>query len=102
MRGPLASDLLTATFDADLTVQGHASGQLRAAGKIGVQQADINVPNTFPPSVAVLNVRRPGFRPPPPAPSGAPEAVVLLDLIVDAPRGISCAVMAWTQNWAAR
>ncbi len=85
---PLASDLLTATFDADLTVQGHAAGEMRAAGKIGVRQADINVPNTFPPSVAVLNVRRPGWRPPPPAPAGAPAAIVRLDLTVDAPSGI--------------
>ncbi len=85
---PLASDLLTATFNADLTVQGHAAGELRAAGKIDVLQADINVPNTFPPSVAILNVRRPGYRPPPPAPAGAPAAVVRLDLSVDAARGI--------------
>ena len=85
---PLASDLLTATFNADLTVQGHATGELRAAGKIDVLQADINVPNTFPPSVAVLNVRRPGYRPPPPAPAGTPAAVVLLNLSVDAARGI--------------
>jgi translocation and assembly module TamB len=85
---PLASDLLTATFDADLTVQGHAAGQLRAAGKVAIKQADINVPNTFPPSVAVLDVRRPGDRPPPPASESAPASEVRLDLSVDAPRGI--------------
>ncbi len=83
---PLASDLLTATLDADVSVHGQASGELQAAGRVFVRRADINIPNALPSSVAVLHVRRPGDRPPPP--STAPASVVHLALEVDAPSGI--------------
>ena len=85
---PLASDLLTAQFDADLTVQGQAAGDMRAAGKILLHRVEINVPDSFPPSVAVLNVRRPGYKPPPPAAAAAPPGIIHLDVVVDAPRNI--------------
>ena len=85
---PLASDLLTAQFDADLTVQGQAAGDMRAAGKILLHRVEINVPDSFPPSVAVLNVRRPGDRPPPRTAAAAPPGVIHLDMVVDAPRNI--------------
>jgi translocation and assembly module TamB len=86
---PLASDLLTAQFDADLTVLGQAAGDMRAAGKILLHRVEINVPDSFPPSVAVLNVRRPGDKPPPPASAAAPPpGVIHLDVVVDAPRNI--------------
>ncbi len=84
---PLASDLLTARFDADLTVQGHATGDMLAAGRIALHRVDINVPDSFPPSVAVLHVRRPGDKPPAATPA-APAAVVRLNLSVDAPSSI--------------
>ena len=84
---PLASDLLTATLDADLTVRGQAAGEMQAAGRVFVRRADINIPNALPPSVAVLRVRRPGDTPPPP-PTTAPASVVRLALEVDAPSGI--------------
>ena len=84
---PLASDLLTATLDADLSVQGQAQGEMQASGRVFVRRADINIPSGLPPSVAVLHVRRPGDRPPPP-PSTAPPAVVRLAIEVDAPNGI--------------
>ncbi|MBV9757166.1 MAG: hypothetical protein JO047_08945, partial [Alphaproteobacteria bacterium] len=51
---PLASNLLTATLDANLTLTGEARGQLRAAGAVGIRHADINVPEHMPTSVAVL------------------------------------------------
>ncbi len=84
---PLASDLLTATLDADLSVRGDAAGEMQAAGRILVRRADINVPNGLPPSVAVLRVRRPGDTPPPP-PSAGPSSVVRLAITVDAPSNI--------------
>jgi translocation and assembly module TamB len=84
---PLASDLLTARFDADLTLQGQAAGTMLAAGRIALHRVDINVPDSFPPSVAVLHVRRPGDKPPP-AVRAAPAAVVRLNLSVDAPDSI--------------
>ncbi len=84
---PLASDLLTAVLDADVTVHGHATGDMQAAGRIYVRNANINIPNGLPPSVAVLNVRYPGYKPPPPAPP-APPSAVNLDLTIDAPSNI--------------
>ena len=84
---PLASDLLTALFDADLTVQGQAAGNMDARGKILLHRMDINIPEGLPPSVAVLNVRRPGQTAPPPV-AVAPPAEVRLGIEVDAPSNI--------------
>jgi translocation and assembly module TamB len=86
---PLASDLLTALFDADLTVQGQVTGNMDARGKILLHRMDINIPEGLPPSVAVLNVRRPGQAPPPTPPRAtAPPAEVRLGIEVDAPSNI--------------
>jgi len=64
---PLASDLLTANIDTDLTLRGPAAGNLILAGTIHVRRADINIPDSFASRVAVLDVRRRGQdRPPPP------------------------------------
>ncbi len=74
---PLASDLLTADLNADLTLKGALGGALAAGGKVDIRRATINVPQQLPTSVAVLNVRIAG-QPPPPPPK--PGAVVRLDL----------------------
>ncbi len=81
---PLSSDLLTATLDADLTLRGNAAGPLDLAGRVRVARADINIPDNFPPGVAVLNVQRGGAPPPPPRPP--PE--IGLDIAVDAPEQV--------------
>ena len=80
---PLASDRLTADLDGDLTLRGPAAA-LNAAGKLTIRSAEIRVPERLPASVAVLDVRRPGQKPPPPA---TPSRVDL-DLTIDAPRAI--------------
>jgi translocation and assembly module TamB len=54
---PIASDLLTATIDSHLTVQGNLQGNLNAAGTLHVRRAEIQVPDKMPASVAVLPVR---------------------------------------------
>ena len=82
---PLASNLLTATLDADVSLNGHATTQLRTAGTIRIRRADINVPEHLPRTVAVLNVRVAGQPPPPPPPPGPNIA---LDLNLNAPRAI--------------
>jgi translocation and assembly module TamB len=82
---PLASDLLTAALDADLTLRGKAAEHLDLAGQIRVQRADINIPDSFPPGVAVLNVKQRGVKPPPPAPPGL---ALGLDLTIDAPQQV--------------
>jgi len=82
---PLASDRLTANLDADLTVRGQATGALQAGGRILIRRAEIRIPERLPATVAVLDVRRPGQRPP--APAGA-ASVIGLDLTINAPRAI--------------
>ena len=84
---PLSSDLLTAVLDADITAHGQAGGQaasrLDVAGTLTVDSASINIPSGLPPSVAKLDVVRPGDRPLPPASTNA--AVIGLDLALLSP-----------------
>lgn len=82
---PLASDQLSADLDADLTVQGQAAGTLQVAGRIGIKRAEIRIPERLPASVAVLDVRRPGEKPPAEPAAGAG---IGLDLTINAPRAI--------------
>ena len=81
---PLASDRLTARLDADLTLKGQVQGALTAGGTLDVKRADIRIPEKLPPDVAVLNVRIPGQKPPPPA---APLDLAL-DLTINAPQQV--------------
>jgi len=82
---PLASDLVTATLDADLTLRGAARGHLAAGGTVKILAARVQVPERLPTSIAVLDVRVPG-QPPPPPPAPGPDAA--LDLDLQAPQGI--------------
>ncbi len=79
---PLSSDLLTVNLNANLTATGQLAKQLLLSGNIRSNKAEIRIPETLPTSVATLNVRRPGEKPPPP---GAPGPVVKLDLTIEAP-----------------
>jgi translocation and assembly module TamB len=86
---PLASDLLTAVFDADLAVHGQASAIMDATGTVKLRSMDINIPDNLPPSVSVMNVRRPGQRSPkPPTGPAPPPSSVRLGIDVDAPSSI--------------
>ena len=82
---PLASDVITADLDADLTVRGAVATGLQAGGRVLVRRAELNVPKTLPASVVTLNVRRPGDKPRAPAAAGAPVA---LDLVIEAPNAV--------------
>jgi translocation and assembly module TamB len=84
---PLASDLMTAVFNADLTVQGAAKGDMKAAGTIFVKSADIRIPDKLPTSIAVLPVRDPNAPPPPPPPPPS-KSTIALDLTIDAPEQV--------------
>lgn len=81
----LASDLLTATTDADLTLRGDLFGTLTAGGAIRLASANINIPDSLPQSVSVLNVRRLGVKAPPPS---VPLPAVGLALTIDAPEQV--------------
>ena len=81
---PLASDLLTAMLEADITVKGQAASRLDVAGSVTIDSASINIPSGLPPSVAKLDVIRPGEKPPAAAAAGA-GLIVGLDLALRAP-----------------
>ena len=74
---PLASDLATATLDADLRLAGPLLQGARASGSVTVQRADIRVPEQLPASIASLpDVRQVGPLPPgrTPLPAARPAA----------------------------
>lgn len=76
---PIVSDMMTASLTGDLTVRGEALRALTLAGKLDVPKAEINIPDSFPPEVRTLNIRRRGQKPPPPPPAATALA---LDLAV--------------------
>lgn len=78
---PLATDLLTANLNADLSLRGAALGGLVLLGRVDVLEARIGIPKSMPASVPVLAVRLAGA--PPPPPPALPPAVGL-DLTVAA------------------
>jgi translocation and assembly module TamB len=57
---PLVSDRFAASFDSDLKLTGLISDGPSLAGTINLTRGEINLPDRFPPSIAVLDVRRPG------------------------------------------
>jgi translocation and assembly module TamB len=76
---PIVSDLITATMSGDVNLTGHLRTAMTLSGKVQVTGGEINLPENFPPQVAVLNVRRRGQKPsPPPAPPGK----TMLDIAV--------------------
>jgi translocation and assembly module TamB len=82
---PISSDILTARLDADLRYHGSLRERSDLSGTITVRRADINIPNTFPPNVAVLDVRRRNQAPPP---LEKKRAIIGLDMTLSAPRQI--------------
>jgi translocation and assembly module TamB len=82
----LASDLLTADTDLDLSLHGLAATRLEVTGRIAIDHAQINIPNALPSTIAVLDVRRPGQKAA--ALASAPAMVIGLDLVIDAPQRV--------------
>jgi translocation and assembly module TamB len=80
---PIASTLFTANLNADLHVHGNARGRIDVDGKVHLNRTNIGIPNTLPPNVAVLNVRRRGQQTVLPAPKAR---VIGLDLTIEAPQ----------------
>ncbi len=81
---PLASDSLTATLDADLTLRGPADAPA-VGGTMHAKQVDIGIPEKLPSSVATIAVRDPGR--PPPAPA-KPGPAVALHVDLEAPNRV--------------
>ena len=82
---PIASNIVTANLDADLGVKGMLRQRLDVTGTVHVNRANIGIPNSLPPEVAVLDVRRRGK--PAPATAGA-QLVIGIALTIEAPREI--------------
>ena len=82
---PVASNIVTANLNSEITVKGTARQRLDVAGKVYINRADVTVPGGLPPNVAVLDVRRPGKAAPPPAEN---KLIIGLNISVDAPRQI--------------
>lgn len=82
---PIVSKLVTSNLNADLHVTGSARTRLDIAGTMHLNRTLIGIPNSLPPNVAVLDVRRRGKALPPPADK---PLVIGLDVAVQAPQQI--------------
>ncbi|MGH7160959.1 MAG: translocation/assembly module TamB domain-containing protein, partial [Acetobacteraceae bacterium] len=81
----LQSDRITLWLDSNLRLTGSVAQRLAIAGTLHVRRAEIEIPKSLPPNIAVLKVVRPGAKPSPP-PASAPN--VALDVTIEAPREI--------------
>jgi translocation and assembly module TamB len=81
---PITSNVLTANLNADIGVSGKARERLKVAGTVRVNKATIGIPDSLPPDVAVLDVRRRGK----PAQAAGKQAVIELDISIKAPREV--------------
>jgi translocation and assembly module TamB len=79
---PVASKLVTANLHADLHVSGTARQRLDVAGTVHLNRTLIGIPNSLPPNVAVLDVRRRGK----PVPAREKQLVIGLDVTIQAPQ----------------
>ena len=82
---PVASSIFTATVDGDLHVSGTVLERLDVVGKLKVDKANIGIPDSLPPDVVVLDVRRRGQHV---AAATSTKLVIGLDVTVDAPQEI--------------
>jgi translocation and assembly module TamB len=81
---PIASNILTANLNADIRLTGKARDRLAVVGKIHVNRAVIGIPDSLPPNVAVLDVRRRGQV----AQAEGKQLVIDLDISINAPRDV--------------
>jgi translocation and assembly module TamB len=82
---PIASTLVTANLDADLHISGSARKRIDVAGSVRLNRTNIGIPNSLPPDVAVLDVRRRGQK----AQVVAEKQLVIgLDVSIHAPQQI--------------
>ena len=82
---PIASSLITANLDADLGIKGTLLQRLDVDGTIKVHRATVGIPDSLPPDVAVLDVRRRGQKA---QVATTSKLVVGLGVAVEAPQEI--------------
>ena len=83
---PITNDIMAANLDTRIQVAGTLRQRINVTGTIHVNRASINIPNGLPPSVATLDVIRPG-QARRPATSNS-KVVIALDMNLDAPDAI--------------
>jgi translocation and assembly module TamB len=81
---PIASNILTANLNADIHITGKARERVAVAGKIRVNRAVIGIPDSLPPNVAVLDVRRRGKV----VQAAGKQLVIDLDISINARREV--------------
>lgn len=80
---PVATDLLAATVDADLTLRGAIENSITVGGRLTLDETNIRVPEKLPGGIAVLNVVNLNVSKP--APPLLPPSSIGFDLEVTAP-----------------
>ncbi|MGE4481274.1 translocation/assembly module TamB domain-containing protein [Acidocella sp.] len=81
---PIASDLVTETLNAALTLKGELNGASTLGGRIDLLKANINIPQSLPPSVANLPIHGASSPPAPPKSATPPAPPIKLALAVHA------------------
>jgi len=81
---PIASSILTANLNADIHITGRAREQLAVVGTIHLNRAVIGIPDSLPPNVAVLDVRRRGKI----VQAPGKQLVIDLDISIKAPQEV--------------
>jgi translocation and assembly module TamB len=79
----LAGNLMTVDGDATLKLTGQLASHVNLIGTVRIDDGEVNLPETLPRSVAVLDVRRKGQKHSPPPKSSAP--VIGLNVTVTSP-----------------
>ena len=82
---PVVSKLITANMNAEVAISGNLREHMSVAGKLNLNRALIGIPNSLPPNVAVLDVRRRGKAAPPPPDK---PLIIDLDIAIQAPRQV--------------
>jgi translocation and assembly module TamB len=75
---PIVSKLITANLNADLHISGTVRERLDIVGEVDLGRTLIGIPNSLPPNVVVLDVRRRGKAAP-----AAPDKQLVIGLNVD-------------------
>ncbi|MBU6449845.1 MAG: translocation/assembly module TamB domain-containing protein [Rhodospirillales bacterium] len=81
---PIASDLVTETLNAALSLKGDMKGAARLGGRIDILKANINIPKSLPPSVANLPIHNASAPPALPKSAVPPTPPIQLALDVHA------------------
>jgi len=81
----VSSSIITANLNSSLHLKGLLREQMTASGTIDINRAVIGIPDSLPPDIAVLDVRRRGQAA---TPAASSPRVVNLNIVIHAPREV--------------